>query len=137
MGFVVNLMSYYKKSWESKKNGLLQSLELFSCLLSHGAPEHDDNAHIINDYDDQKQQIPNDLDPITVARSLSEEQYNVCIDAQVKRAMNDISLFYVIFTDTEGMKEMLEKGVSFKKCFPNYDGDNSVVDVQSFIEQEF
>merc|ERR1712176_412096 len=93
----------------------------------------------MGDYNDEKQQIPNHLNAnsIAFARSLSEDQYNVCIDAQVKRAMNDISLFYVIFTDTEGMKQMLQNGISFKTCFPNYDGDNSIVDVQTFIENQF
>jgi len=51
--------------------------------------------------------------------------------------MNDISLFYIIFTDTEGMKEMLDNGISFKTCFKDYDGDDSITDVQSFVEMKF
>ena len=137
--FVVNLMSYYKKSWESDRNELLQSLQLFSCLLSHGADEHDDRHHIIQSYDDEKQPIEknDNIDAVALARSMSEEQYNVCVDNAVKRAVNDISLFYVIFTDTEGLQQMLQSGISFKTCFPEYDGDDSVVDVQAFVENQF
>ena len=147
--FVVNLMSYYKKSWESDKNGLLQSLQLFSCLLSNADTKHDQNYHRINnnnnnnDDDDKKvnnynnNNLMNIGDPMALARSISQEEYNVCIDNQVKKAMNDIGLFYIIFSDTEGLKQMLEKGISFKSCFNDYNGDNSITDVLSFIENKF
>mmetsp|Transcript_58398 Transcript_58398/g.92822 ORF Transcript_58398/g.92822 Transcript_58398/m.92822 type:complete len:728 (-) Transcript_58398:184-2367(-) len=139
--FVVNLMSYYKKSWESDKNGLLQSLQLFSCLLSQGDMEHDEKFHRINfgvnSTDDEKAQNDVMPDHMALVRSISQEEYNTCIDHQVKRAINDISLFYIIFSDTEGLEQMLKEGISFKTCFPDYDGDNSVVDVHQFIEQKF
>jgi len=142
--FVVNLMSYYKKSWESDKNGLLQSLQLFTCLLSkENNIEHDDKYHKIseiikNEKDEKNGNEENEyLDPMAFARSISMEEYNVCIDNQVKRAMDGISLFYIIFTDIQGMQQMLNEGISLKTCFKDYDGDDSILDVQNFIQQKF
>eukprot|EP01083_Nonionella_stella_P029947 82260_1 len=132
--FVVNLMSFYKKSWESDKNGLVQSLQLFCCLLSHGDATHVDQYHSLMPNTPQDTKLK---DPIAFARQVSQEEYNICVDHQVKRAINDISLFYIIFTDTEGLEQMLKGGASFKECFDDYKGDNSVIDVQNFVEGKF
>jgi len=112
-------MMFFKKSWESNRNGLWQSLQLFACLLSDGDVEA--HAHAFHE---QKDNGDDDID-------------DMCIDASVKRAVNNVSLFYVLFTDTEGLQQMLQNGVSFKVCFPDYDGDDSVEDVQQFIQSKF